>query len=381
MYAGKELLDSAKNYASKAIEYEQKKQYNEAIKYYKRAIDALTRLIDLYPDSIMNKNYAYYIMLYRRKVNELESLTEQIEENNYYGESYERQEQATLESEYVLEERPNIKWEDIIGLEDVKRAIIYSIVYPIKRRDLFPLGWPRGILLFGPPGCGKTMLMAAVANEINATVMLIDSSNVMSKWLGESEKNIAKIFKEARKLESQNKPVIILIDEVDALASIHYQEVGGETRMRTQLLKEMDGLMEKDRERLIYVIGTTNKPWMLDEAFIRRFQKRILVPPPDFRSRVELFRFYTSKLRLDSSVDLEELARMTDGYSASDILDVCRDAHARVIGEFFERNNGRGEPRAITMDDFKVVIRDRKPSITKDLIERYQKWFEQHKAL
>lgn len=378
MYASKELLDNAKMYASKAIEYEQKRQYNEAIKYYQRAIDALTRLIDLYPDSIMNKTYARYIMLYRKKVNELETLIE--EENTYYEEGYERQ-VTNSETEYILEERPNIKWEDIIGLEDAKRAIIYSIVYPIKRRDLFPLGWPRGILLFGPPGCGKTMLMAAVANEINATIMLIDSSNIMSKWLGESEKNIAKVFREARRLESQNKPVIILIDEVDALASIHSQEVGGETRMRTQLLKEMDGLMEKDKDRLIYVIGTTNKPWMLDEAFIRRFQKRILVPPPDFKSRVELFKFYTSKLKLDSSVDFEELARMTEGYSASDILDVCRDAHARVIEEFFERNNGRGEPREITMDDFKFVIKNRKPSITKELIERYQKWFEQHKAL
>lgn len=378
MYASKELLDNAKMYASKAIEYEQKKQYNEAIKYYQRAIDALTRLIDLYPDSIMNKTYARYIVLYRKKVNELETLIE--EENTYYEEGYERQ-VTNSELEYILEERPNIKWEDIIGLEDAKRAIIYSIVYPIKRRDLFPLGWPRGILLFGPPGCGKTMLMAAVANEINATIMLIDSSNIMSKWLGESEKNIAKVFREARRLESQNKPVIILIDEVDALASIHSQEVGGETRMRTQLLKEMDGLMEKDKDRLIYVIGTTNKPWMLDEAFIRRFQKRILVPPPDFKSRVELFKFYTSKLKLDSSVDFEELARMTEGYSASDILDVCRDAHARAIEEFFERNNGRGEPREITMDDFKFVIKNRKPSITKELIERYQKWFEQHKAL
>jgi SpoVK/Ycf46/Vps4 family AAA+-type ATPase len=379
MYAGKELLDNAKIYASKAIEYEQKKQYNEAIKYYRRAIDSLTRLIDLYPDSIMNKNYAYYIMLYRKKVNELENLIEENEGNSYEG-GYESQETSS-DSEYILEEKPNVKWEDIIGLEDAKRAIMYSIVYPIKRRDLFPLGWPRGILLFGPPGCGKTMLMAAVANEINATVMLIDSSNVMSKWLGESEKNIARIFREARKLEAQNKPVIILIDEIDALASSHFQEVGGETRMRTQLLKEMDGLIEKYRDRLIYVIGTTNKPWMLDEAFIRRFQKRILVPPPDFKSRIELFKFYTSRLRLDSSVDFEELAKMTDGYSASDILDVCRDAHARVIEEFFERNNGRGEPRNITMDDFKVVIRNRKPSITKELIERYQKWFEQHKAL
>jgi len=379
MYASKELLDNAKMYASKAIEYEQKKQYSEAIRYYRLAIDALTRLIDLYPDSIMNKTYARYIVLYRRRINDLENLKEN-EENTYYEESYERQ-VASSESEYILEERPNIKWEDIIGLEDAKRAIIYSIVYPIKRRDLFPLGWPRGILLFGPPGCGKTMLMAAVANEINATIMLIDSSNVMSKWLGESEKNIAKIFREARRLESQNKPVIILIDEIDALASIHFQEVGGETRMRTQLLKEMDGLMEKDRDRLIYVIGTTNKPWMLDEAFIRRFQKRILVPPPDLKSRIELFKFYTSKLKLDSSVDFEELARMTEGYSASDILDVCRDAHARVIEEFFERNNGRGEPREITMDDFKFVIKNRKPSITKELIERYQKWFEQHKAL
>jgi len=112
MYAGKELLDNAKIYASKAIEYEQKKQYNEAIKYYRRAIDSLTRLIDLYPDSIMNKNYAYYIMLYRKKVNELENLIEENEENSYEG-GYESQETSS-DSEYILEEKPNVKWEDII---------------------------------------------------------------------------------------------------------------------------------------------------------------------------------------------------------------------------------------------------------------------------
>ncbi|MGC9164234.1 MAG: AAA family ATPase [Thermoprotei archaeon] len=380
MYASKELLDYARENATKAIQYENNKQYSEAIRYYRRAIDALSKLIELYPDSIMNRNYARYIMMYRNKVEELEKLLEDQPEEigNYYYSS--EKERSNIDAEYILGSRPNIRWEDIIGLEDAKRAIIHSIVYPIKRRDLFPLGWPRGILLFGPPGCGKTMLMAAVANEINAIVMLIDSSNVMSKWLGESEKNIARVFKEARRLESQNKPVIILIDEVDALASIHFQEVGGETRMRTQLLKEMDGLMEKDRDRLIFVIGTTNKPWMLDEAFIRRFQKRILVPPPDFKSRIELFKFYTSKLKLDPSIDLEELAKMTEGYSASDILDVCRDAHIKVIEEFFEHNN-RNEPRSITMEDFKIVIKNRKPSITKDMIERYQKWFEQHKAL
>ena len=159
-----------------------------------------------------------------------------------------------------------------------KKAVKDAIVYPVQRPDLFPLGWPRGILLFGPPGCGKTLLAAAVATEIDANFYSIDAASIMSKWLGEAEQNVAKLFGSARKSSNEGKPAIVFVDELDSLMGAHSNEVGGEIRVRNQFLKEMDGIVDKGKALHVYVIGATNKPWDLDWAFIRRFQKRILVP-------------------------------------------------------------------------------------------------------
>src|SRR6202022_1513554 len=120
-------------------------------------------------------------------------------------------------SELVVREKPKVKWDDVIGLDDAKRAIRESIVFTFERPDLFPLGWPRGILLYGPPGCGKTMLAAATAAEIKGYFISIAAATIMSKWLGEAEKNVAKLFNEARKLLDKGDPVIVFIDEIDSL--------------------------------------------------------------------------------------------------------------------------------------------------------------------
>ena len=130
-------------------------------------------------------------------------------------------------NELVIREKPNVKWDDVIGLDDAKRAIRESIVFPFERPDLFPLGWPRGMLLYGPPGCGKTILAAATAAEINGYFISIDAASIMSKWLGEAEKNVAKLFNEARKLLEKGDPVIIFIDELDSLLGSRTNEVGG----------------------------------------------------------------------------------------------------------------------------------------------------------
>ena len=357
--------------------------YKLAIKYYNKVAEILKAHIDLYPRHPLSKTYRRQIADIRERIKQLEILMLESGSGGQVAVAATPTHERTSKPAYLLDEgeKPNVRWEDVVGLEDAKRSIIESIVYPSRRPDLFPLGWPRGILLFGPPGCGKTMLAAAVVNEIDAYIFHIDAASIMSKWLGESERNIAAIFREAREYERRGKPVIILIDEVDALASTASQEVGGEIRMRRQLLKEMDGLLEKGHKRKIYVLGTTNTPWRLDIPFIRRFQKRIYVPPPDYNARVELFKMYSRPLKIDASVSFEKLAEMTRGYSGSDILDVCRDAHMRVIRELFERRGGKGEPRPITMDDFKAVLRSRKPSISPDILKRYEEWYRRYKAI
>ncbi|MEM0272726.1 MAG: ATP-binding protein, partial [Thermoprotei archaeon] len=183
---------------------------------------------------------------------------------------------------------------------------------------------------------------------------------------------------------SINGPVIIFMDELDALLGVRSNEVGGEVRARNQLLQEMDGLADKGRTNMVYVIGATNKPWVLDAPFVRRFQKRILVSLPTFADRIKIFELYTKNLRLSADVDLKELASLTENYSPSDIRDVCQSAHLMVVRELFESNQANkpgSMPRKITMDDFRKVLENRKPSVSPDLLASYKTWYDYYKAL
>jgi len=286
--------------------------------------------------------------------------------------------------ELVITEKPKVSWDEVIGLETAKKAVKEAIVYPVQRPDLFPLGWPRGILLFGPPGCGKTLLAAAVATEIDANFYSIDAASIMSKWLGEAEQNVAKLFGSARKSSNEGKPAIVFVDELDSLMGAHSNEVGGEIRVRNQFLKEMDGIVDKGKALHVYVIGATNKPWDLDWAFIRRFQKRILVPLADHSTRLSMLKLYSSNLQIETDVDLQELARLSEGFSGSDIRDVCQSAQLKLIGEFFESGKAmdrEAKPRALTMADFRQILEERKPSVSLDMLSMYNRWFEAFKAL
>ncbi|MEM4223113.1 MAG: cell division protein CdvC [Metallosphaera sp.] len=363
------LEEMARKYAIAAVRADKEGRREDAINNYKKAIEVLTQIVTLYPDMVARNAYEQMINEYKKR---LETLNQMVPEG---GEETEK-----AEEDIVMKEKPKVTLNEIVGLEDVKEALKEAVVYPSKRPDLFPLGWPRGILLYGPPGCGKTMIAAAVANELDSEFIHVDAASIMSKWLGEAEKNVAKIFKTARELsKKENKPAIIFIDELDALLASYTSEVGGEARVRNQFLKEMDGLADKNENSKVYVIGATNKPWRLDEPFLRRFQKRIYITLPDKAHRLELLKHYSSKVKLDPNVNLEELAELTDGYTASDIRDIVQSAHMRVVKEMFEKN--LQEPRAINMDDFREVLKVRKPSVNQDMLKAYAAWHEKFKAL
>ncbi|MBS7611185.1 AAA family ATPase [Candidatus Bathyarchaeota archaeon] len=372
--AYEELIKMAEKNALDAINLDRQGAARLAAVKYHRAAEILLTVCSLYPQSPQARVYAEKAEEYLKRVKEFQSLS--LETTGFDVKSTGRGQTSNLLED---KDRPNVKWDDIADLEEAKRAIMEAIVYPVKRPDLFPLGWPRGILFFGPPGCGKTMLAAAVANEIDANFFYVDSTTIMSKWLGESEKNVAALFDNARQLSLKGKPTIIFIDEIDSLVGIRDHEVGGEVRARNQLLKEMDGLYDKNKNFYLYVVGATNKPWSLDDPFIRRFQKRIYIPPPGYEARVELFKLYCKRLKLDENVNFNELAKLTEGYTGSDIRDVVQEAQIRVVREVFEKNEN--EARAITMDDFIEIIKNRMPSVSEDMVHLYEKWWKKFKAV
>jgi SpoVK/Ycf46/Vps4 family AAA+-type ATPase len=385
------LEKAATAYALDAVRLDKQGQKGRAITLYQKAIESLLQLVQLYPEYGLNKVYVQRAIAYQERIKSLQGTVSSSEMNqaaNNDGEgggaTMENNGNGKPNEELVITEKPKVNWDEVVGLDTAKKAVKEAIVYPVQRPDLFPLGWPRGILLFGPPGCGKTLLAAAVATEIDANFYSIDAASIMSKWLGEAEQNVAKLFNSARKSSLDGKPAIVFVDELDSLMGAHTNEVGGEIRVRNQFLKEMDGIMDKGKALHVYVIGATNKPWDLDWAFIRRFQKRILVPLADHGTRLSMLKLYSSNLQIASDVDLHELARLAEGFSGSDIRDVCQSAQLKLIGEFFESGKAmdrQAKPRSLTMADFRQILEERKPSVSLDMLSQYNRWFEAFKAL
>jgi SpoVK/Ycf46/Vps4 family AAA+-type ATPase len=388
MSASQELEKAATTYALDAVRLDKQGAKGRAIALYQKAIENLLQLVQLYPEYSLNKVYIQRAIAYQERIKALQGAVSLADmrmdiDNKGEGERTTEGGKSSYE-ELIISEKPNVNWEEVVGLDTAKKAIKEAIVYPVQRPDLFPLGWPRGILLFGPPGCGKTLIAAAVATELDATFFSIDAASIMSKWLGEAEQNVAKLFGSARKSSNEGKPAIVFVDELDSLMGQHSNEVGGEIRVRNQFLKEMDGIFDKGKNLHVYVIGATNKPWDLDWPFIRRFQKRILVPLPDHHTRLMMLKLYISNLQIAQDVDLHELARLSEGFSGSDIRDVCQSAQLKLIGEFFESGKAtdkEAKPRSITMNDFRQTLEERKPSVSLDMLSLYNRWFEAFKAL
>jgi len=394
MSASQELEQAATKYALEAVRLDRQGSRGMAITMYQKGISTLLKLVRLYPNYGLNSVYIQRAQAYQERIKSLQGegpvqrISHQsersVEMNNQPEPKTGTTEEKATYDELVLQEKPNVKWNQVVGLDTAKKAIKEAIVYPVERPDLFPLGWPRGILLFGPPGCGKTLTAAAVATEIDAAFVSVDAASIMSKWLGEAEKNVAKLFNQARNTASNGRPAILFIDELDSLIGMHSNEVGGETRVRNQFLKEMDGVMDKGKNIHAYVIGATNKPWDLDWPFIRRFQKRIMVPLPDYEARLHLLKLYTEHLNLSSKMNLDEFARLAAGFSGSDIRDICQSAHLRVIGELFDSGKASdkdAKPRPLSTDDFKNILSSRKPSVSPRVISAYNEWSEAFKAL
>ncbi|KAL8710457.1 MAG: hypothetical protein Q9220_004889 [cf. Caloplaca sp. 1 TL-2023] len=224
----------------------------------------------------------------------------------------------------ILTDKPNIKWEDVAGLEGAKEALKEAVILPIKFPHLF-VGkrqpW-KGILLYGPPGTGKSYLAKAVATEANSTFFSVSSSDLVSKWMGESERLVKQLFSMAR----ENKPSIIFIDEVDALCGPRGEgESEASRRIKTELLVQMDGVGRDSKGVLI--LGATNIPWQLDGAIRRRFQRRVHISLPDLPGRMKMFELAVGTTPCDlKAADFKTLGQLSEGYSGSDISIAVQDA-------------------------------------------------------
>ena len=265
----------------------------------------------------------------------------------------------------VLVEIPNIKWDNIGGLEDVKQELKEAIEWPLKYPDSFKrmgVRPPKGVLMYGPPGCGKTLLAKAAANESEANFILVKGPELISKWVGESEKGIREIFKKAR----QSSPTIIFFDEIDSIAPRRGQEIGTHVteRMVNQLLTEMDGLEELND---VIVIAATNRPDILDPGLLRpgRFDRIILVPVPDAESRAEIFRIHTKGMPIAKDVKIDKLVEKTENYVGADVEAVCREAATLALRQNIDA-------KEVSMKHFEEALKKTKSSIMNEDIEHYR---------
>jgi transitional endoplasmic reticulum ATPase len=256
----------------------------------------------------------------------------------------------------VVLEVPNVKWTDIGGLEAVKQELMEAVEWPLKYPEVFKrLGIrpPRGILLYGPPGTGKTLLAKAVATESQANFICVKGPEVLSKWVGESEKAVREIFRKAR----ETAPCIIFFDELDSIAPRRgfHTDAGVTDRIVNQLLTEMDGIQSL---KGVVVLGATNRPDILDPALLRpgRFDRVLYVPPPDKAARLAIFKIHTREMPLDEDVDLDILASVTEGYTGADIEAVVREAAMLAARENINAQK-------VSMRHFEKALLKIKPSV------------------
>ncbi|MBB5253054.1 CDC48 family AAA ATPase [Sulfurisphaera ohwakuensis] len=301
--------------------------------------------------------------------------------------------QPTLLRE-VYVEVPKVHWNDIGGLEEVKQQLREAVEWPLRFSELFNRSGitpPKGILLFGPPGTGKTMLAKAVATESGANFIAVRGPEILSKWVGESEKAIREIFRKAR----QAAPTVIFFDEIDAIAPMRglTTDSGVTERIVNQLLAEMDGIVPLNK---VVVIAATNRPDILDPALLRpgRFDRLIYVPPPDKRARAEILKVHTRNVPLAEDITLDELAEKTEGYTGADIEALVREATINAMRKIFNDCDKKAKDQCqsnvdcynskmrdcmnnakvvVTKEDFNKALEVVKPSLTAADIQRYER--------
>jgi len=302
----------------------------------------------------------------------------------------------------IMTTNPNVSFDDIAGLDAAKQALEQALIFPRKFPILYGNGleaWS-GILFYGPPGTGKTQLARAVATEIQCTFISISSSDLFSKWQGQSEKYVREMFKAAR----EHKPSVLFIDEVDAILSKRGDNSSDSSdRVKTEFMIQMNGIKEGSDGKDVLILAATNVPWKLDDAILRRFPKRIWIPLPDADARAKVIRIRLAKSDHNlTDSQIESLADLTEGYSCADISIVVNEALVQSVNKYRNgthfiliegkyipctpgtegatemhwknMNNDQVVKLPTTFDDFLVALKVSKPSVKDTAESEYEKW-------
>jgi len=426
-----DFLNKAIDIVKKATEADAKEQYEDAYKLYQNALDYFMTAMkyeknERVKESIRKKFTEYLERAEKLKehLNAKQVKTKKaISAGGPNGSSKKKAGEGDNEDDddtdtkklksnlasAILSEKPNVRWDDIAGLDAAKEALKEAVILPIKFPQLFTGNrkpW-KGILLYGPPGTGKSYLAKAVATEANSTFFSVSSSDLVSKWMGESERLVKQLFQLAR----ESKPAIIFIDEIDSLCGTRGEgESEASRRIKTEFLVQMNGV-GNDMDQIL-VLGATNIPWQLDSAIRRRFEKRIYIPLPELHARARMFQIHIGDTPCHLKMeDFRVLAEKTEGFSGSDIAVIVRDAlmgpirkvqcatHFKEVFKPDEKAQRRrfltpcspGDPSAIekswmeldtnellepelTLADFLKAASGAKPTVNKDDLEQQIKF-------
>ena len=315
-------LDDVRLYVGKAQEADKAEDFQKSVRMWENALKMLNQLIRIDPNK-------YNVEAYKKKVEEYTKCMEDVKKKKVAEpeggkKDSDEDKLAKQLSSTLVTETPNVKWDDVAGLEKAKEALKEAVILPIKFPQLFQekrRPW-KGILLYGPPGTGKSYLAKAAATETGGKFFSVSAANIVSKWMGESEKLIKGLFDLARK----NKPAVIFLDEIDSVLSARSDSENDATRrLKTEFLIQMQGVGNDDEG--VLVLGATNIPWGLDPAVRRRFQKKIYISLPDVKARRLMFILNLGDTENDiTDKEFDILAEMTEGYSGSDIATLTQDA-------------------------------------------------------
>lgn len=425
------FLQSAIQYVTQATEADQAQKYDEAFRLYQLSLQYFQTALKYEKNDKVKQTIRSKIVEYISRAEQLKEMLEKKKsapiaqgangksstkktEDGEDVDPEDKKRQDSLSSA-ILKEKPNVKWDDVAGLEGAKEALKEAVILPIKFPQLFTgkrKPW-RGILLYGPPGTGKSYLAKAVATEANSTFFSVSSSDLVSKWLGESEKLVRNLFEMAR----ESKPSIIFIDEVDSLCSSRSDsESEAARRIKTEFLVQMNGV-GNDVDGIL-VLAATNIPWALDPAIRRRFEKRIYIGLPEASARSRMFQIHLGNTPHSLTVQqFKDLGEKTESYSGSDLAVVVRDAMMQPVravqsATHFKRVSGPsrdnpdvmvndlltpcspGDPDAIemtwtdvegaklkepviTVHDFVKSLRTTRPTVNQKDLDKYIQWTQE----